>query len=103
VLATNGALMALCDTPTFRLKVARGTKHAFDCPGLVSLLAPYADPQTHVIIEEAQAMPGQGTRSICMREVGFGLWLGLLGALGLAHTRALAWGSVCWGWGRTRK
>ena len=66
VLPTDGALVALCDTPTLRLKVARGTKHAFDCPGLVSLLAPYADPQTHVIIEEAQAMPVQGTRSMCM-------------------------------------
>ena len=56
-------------------------------PGLVALLAPSAGSQTHVSIEEAQAMPGQGTRSMFTIGVGFGVWLGILGALGLAYTR----------------
>ena len=56
-------------------------------PGLVALLASFSSPQSHVIIEEAQAMPGQGTRSMFTIALGMGVWLGILGALGLAHTR----------------
>ena len=40
-----------------------------------------------MIIEEAQAMPGQGTRSMFTIGLGFGVWLGILATLGLAHTR----------------
>jgi hypothetical protein len=50
-------------------------------PGLVGLLAPSTGSQTHVIIEEAQAMPGQGTRSMLTIGLGMGVWLGILGAL----------------------
>jgi hypothetical protein len=56
-------------------------------PGLVALLGPYRGAQVHVVIEEAQAMPGQGTRSMFTIGLGMGVWLGILGALGLAHTR----------------
>jgi len=51
------------------------------------LLAPYTGLQSHVLIEEAQAMPGQGTRSMFTIGLGFGVWLGILATLGLAHTR----------------
>src|SRR5262249_51205298 len=87
VLAPDGTLQALCDTPTLTLKTTRGTKQEYDIPGLVALLAPYSAPQTHVIIEEAQAMPGQGVRSMFTCGLGFGVWLGMLATLGLAHTR----------------
>jgi len=56
-------------------------------PGLVALLAPYAGTQAHVTLEEAQAMPGQGVRSMFTCGVGFGVWLALLAALALPHTR----------------
>jgi crossover junction endodeoxyribonuclease RuvC len=87
VLAHDGTLVSVHDTPILTLQVARGTRHEYDVPGLVSLLAPYRAPQSHVIIEEAQAMPGQGTRSMFTCGLGFGVWLGLLAALGLAYTR----------------
>ena len=80
-------LEALCDTPTLTLKTTRGTRQEYDVPGLVALLASFSSPQSHVIIEEAQAMPGQGTRSMFTIGLGMGVWLGILGALGLAHTR----------------
>ena len=54
---------------------------------MVALLAPYAVPQAHVLLEESQAMPGQGTRSMFTVGLGFGVWLGILAALRLAHTR----------------
>ena len=87
VLAPDGALVALWDVPVLTLRTSRGTRQEYDVPGLVRLLAPYTDSQPHVLIEEAQAMPGQGTRSMFTIGLGFGVWLGILGALGLAHTR----------------
>ena len=86
-LSDDGSLMALQDTPVLTLKVARGTRHEYDCPGMAGLLIPYAGAGLHVIIEEAQAMPGQGTRSMFTIGLGFGLWLGILAALGLPYTR----------------
>ena len=87
VLALDGTLKALYDTPTLTLRTSRGTPQEYDIHGLVGLLAPYAGPQTHVIIEEAQVMPAQGTRSMFTIGLGMGVWLGVLDTYGLAHTR----------------
>jgi crossover junction endodeoxyribonuclease RuvC len=78
---------SLYDVPTLTLKTSRGTKQEYDVPGLVGLLAPYTGSQTHVLIEEAQAMPGQGVRSTWTTGYGYGLWLGVLATLRLPHTR----------------
>lgn len=88
VLAHDGTLVALHDTPVLTLSTSRGTRQEYDVPGLVALLQPYAGPQAHVILEESQAMPNQGTRSMFTIGLGFGVWLGILGTLGLAHTRS---------------
>src|SRR6184192_2226693 len=90
VLAADGVLVALHDVPTLSLTTRRGTKQEYDIPGLVALLALYTGSQTHVSIEEAQAMPGQGTRSMFTVGLGFGVWLGMLGALGLAGDKEQA-------------
>ncbi len=66
---------------------SRGTRQEYDLPGLVALLGPYAGSQAHVTLEESQAMPGQGVRSMFMIGVGFGVWLALLAALALPSTR----------------
>ena len=58
VLAPDGTLEALRDVPTLVLRTSRGTRQEYDVPGLVGLLGPYVGPQAHVLIEEAQAMPG---------------------------------------------
>jgi crossover junction endodeoxyribonuclease RuvC len=93
ILDQDGALVALHDTPTLTLSTNRGTRQEYDLPGIVGLLQPYAGPQTHVMLEEAQAMPGQGVRSMFTTGLGFGVWLGILGTLGLAYTRVrpLVW------------
>jgi hypothetical protein len=73
VLDAVGALVALCDTPVLHLPMARGRgRHEYDVLGLVALLMPYAGPQTHVLLEETQAMPGQGVRSMFTCELGMG-------------------------------
>lgn len=87
ILDVHGALVGVFDTPVLTLATSRGTKLEYDVPGLVALLTPYAGAQAHVTLEESQAMPGQGVRSMFMVGVGFGVWLALLAALALPHTR----------------
>jgi hypothetical protein len=79
-----GALVALADTPTLALHIARGTRHDYDVPGMVALVVPYAG--LHVVIEASQPMPGQGTRSMFTIGYGYGLWLGILAALQVPYT-----------------
>ena len=62
VLDAHGTLKALADTPTLTLKVQRGTKQVYDVAGMAAMLRPYSGLQVHVMIEESQPMPGQGTR-----------------------------------------
>jgi hypothetical protein len=87
VLAPDGALEAVCDTPTLMLRTSRGTRQEYDVPGLAALLAPYSGPQSHVLIEEAQSMPQQGVRSMFTCGLGMGIWLGVLAALKFPYTR----------------
>jgi crossover junction endodeoxyribonuclease RuvC len=87
VLAPDGTLDALWDTPTLTLRSSRGIRQEYDMPGLVALLAPYGGSQTQVMIEESQPMPGQGVRSMFTCGLGMGVWLGVLAALEIPHTR----------------
>lgn len=86
VLSPAGILEGLHDVPVLSLKVQRGTRAVYDVPGMVALLRPYGAAQAHVCIEEAQAMPGQGTRSMFTIGHGYGLWLGILAALQIPYT-----------------
>ena len=104
VLDAHGTLAALADTPTLTLKVQRGTRQVYDVPGMAALLRSYAGHQCQVYIEEAQAMPGQGSRSMYTVGLGYGLWLGILASLcSRIPACALASGSARWRWGRTKK
>src|SRR5438552_3736157 len=64
VLDAVGALVALCDTPVLHLPMAVGGRHEYNVLGLGALLAPFAGPQTHVLLEETQAMPRRGTPNV---------------------------------------
>lgn len=86
VLSPTGALEGLHDTPVLTLKVQRGSKQVYDVPGMVNILRPYAGLHVHVVLEESQPMPGQGTRSMFTIGLGYGLWLGILAALRIAYT-----------------
>jgi hypothetical protein len=87
VLDAAGALVALQDTPTLTVRVQPGAKQEYDLPGMTALLQPSTGNGLHVCIEEAQAMPGQGVRSMFTTGLGFGLWLGILAALQIPYTR----------------
>jgi crossover junction endodeoxyribonuclease RuvC len=86
VLSLSGTLITLADTPTLTLKVQRGRKQVYDVPGMVKLLRPYGGLHVHVYIEESQAMPGQGSRSMFTVGLGYGVWLGILATLELPYT-----------------
>jgi crossover junction endodeoxyribonuclease RuvC len=86
VVDPAGALVAVHDTPTLTLHVARGTRHDYDVPGMCALLAPYAGAGLHVVIEASQAMPGQGVRSTFSTGYGYGLWVGILAAMQVLYT-----------------
>jgi crossover junction endodeoxyribonuclease RuvC len=86
VLSTEGTLEALADTPTLTLKVQRGTKQVYDVAGMIDILQPYVGRRVHVVIEESQAMPGQGTRSMFTIGYGYGIWLGLLTSMQFPYT-----------------
>jgi crossover junction endodeoxyribonuclease RuvC len=86
ILDADGALVALHDVPTLTVSTSRGTRHEYDLPAMAALLKPSV-PHGHVVIEESQAMPGQGVRSMFTIGLGFGVWLGVVGTLGFAHTR----------------
>jgi crossover junction endodeoxyribonuclease RuvC len=85
-LSAEGTLLAVHDTPVLTLKVQRGTKQVYDVPGMVNILRPYTNRQVHVLIEESQPMPGQGTRSMFTVGLGYGLWIAMLATLQLPYT-----------------
>jgi hypothetical protein len=87
ILDADGALVALHDVPTLTVSTSRGSRQEYNLPAMAALLKPYIR-HGHVVIEEAQAMPDQGVRSMFTIGLGFGVWLGVVGALGLAHTRS---------------
>jgi crossover junction endodeoxyribonuclease RuvC len=93
VLTADGTFVAVFDTPTLTLVKRQSLRQAFDLVALARLLAPYAGEPVHVMLEESQSMPGQGVASTFQTGVGFGVWLGVVGALGLPHTlvRPFVW------------
>lgn len=82
-----GTPLDVRDTPTVTLQMSRGTRREYDVSGMAAILAPFMRLHVHVILEESQAMPGQGVRSTFTTGLGFGLWLGVLAALTLPYTR----------------
>jgi crossover junction endodeoxyribonuclease RuvC len=93
VLAHAGAFVGVYDTPVLTLRTSRGHRAEYDTVGMASLLRPYVDQHVHVVIEESQAMPGQGVRSMFTTGYGYGLWLGILAALQVPYTpvRPVVW------------
>jgi len=57
----------------------------YDIVGMSNLLRPFHPSNSLVIIERAQAMPKQGVVSMFKFGKGYGIWLGILGCLGLSY------------------
>lgn len=83
----NGQVQTF-DTPYAKVK---GGKGEYSTAGMVRLLKPFepvlpGDEAVHVVMELVHAMPGQGVTSMFNFGKGYGIWLGILSALGLPYT-----------------
>lgn len=83
--ATREPLVTLHDTPTFK---GEG-RTLYDEAGMSDLLRGVAKsyPDVFVTIEQVHAMPKQGVSSSFNFGMGYGIWLGIVAALGLPSQR----------------
>lgn len=89
----GGAVAVLCgrsveviDTPTFKLK----DKRHYDTHAMAEILAGYCRQRgTIVAIEHVTAMRGWGISTCFKLGVGYGIWLGILGALRVFDVRTV--------------
>jgi crossover junction endodeoxyribonuclease RuvC len=82
----NDGKVSIIDTPVIKIKKGKTSKSEF-LPSEMAGLLRDAGGGCHVFIESVHAMPGQGVTSMFGFGVGYGLWLGIVAALGLPHTK----------------
>lgn len=81
----NGNIVVHClDTPTLRLQSGKKTRQHFDLQAMRRILA--AGAIDHAFLEAVHSMPSQGVVSSFQFGMGFGMWQGLLAALGIPYT-----------------
>ena len=76
------------DTPTASVKKG-SSKKVYLVAEMASFIRSFgdsSDPHSHVYIEDVHAMPGQGVSSTFNFGRGFGLWEGIVAALGIPYT-----------------
>lgn len=84
VLDADGAPILSTRTPVVRV----GTKRTYDIPGMVGLLEEAltaAQGKVSAVIEKVGTMPRDGRVGAFNFGVGYGLWLGILSALGISY------------------
>lgn len=74
------------DTPTVEVKSGKRKKNMHVESGMVNILKAYKDKDVHVYIEKVHSMPGQGVRAMFSMGEGYGLWRGIVAALGMPYT-----------------
>jgi crossover junction endodeoxyribonuclease RuvC len=91
----GGARVRMADTPNVRTSDARGReRRVYDEAEMARVLRGMACsieggdlPEVHAFIEQVHAMPKQGVASSFTFGMGYGIWLGILAALRIPHTR----------------
>lgn len=78
--------ISLFDTPTLEIRNGKKKKRLCDTQGMVHILKPYIDKDTHVGLEKIHSMPGQGVASMFSMGEGFGIWKGLIAMAGFKLT-----------------
>ena len=91
-----GSVAFLRDHPTWKLVVVPTpvVGKEYDIPAMAKLFDKKVE--YFVIVERAQTMPGQGSVSGGTFMMGYGIWLGILGALGIPYqiVHARVWTKV---------
>lgn len=84
----KGKLITLHDTPTITVKRGQKNKNEYLIGHMVTILKSMRSfGNVHCAIENIHSMPGQGVTSMFSMGTGFGMWLGMLAALEIPHTR----------------
>jgi len=97
---TETKSVAFFDMPTFKVKSGKKNKSDYDVPAIAAWLGKFSEnPRSavftglHVVIEKQQAMPPalhgrpQGNVSTGMVMYGYGILIGVLGAIGIPFDR----------------
>jgi len=105
VAVLDGDGVQFHETPTIEGKAKTKSKvtgkakvrRLYDEPGMAAILRPYISAATRLAIEQVNAMPKtdpksgnvmtMGATSMFNFGMGFGIWLGILAALGIPHVR----------------
>jgi Holliday junction resolvasome RuvABC endonuclease subunit len=100
VIDDSGKFVFVVDAPVVEVAKPKGKSRQYSplmmCTALRETLK--GGDGVHAFIEEQQAMPGQGVKSMFTIGLGFGLWLGAMAALGIPHTRVrpATWKKALW-------
>lgn len=80
---TSAGNIELHDCPILNV----GKKHTCNPAGMAAILRGYQDSSEGLLvgIEKVHSMPGQGVASTFCFGEGYGVWLGILAALGIRH------------------
>lgn len=84
-LDEQGNAFEIHDTPMLTIKRNKSIRREFDRPKMVEILRfPNSVDRNRVIvaIERVNSMPGQGVASSFSFGMGYGIWLGIIAALG---------------------
>lgn len=87
----DGTRPLVFDTPTLEVKRGRSVKRIHNEAAMAGILRECSNAM-HATIEAVHAMPGNGLRQPSISSMfnfgqGYGTWLGILAALGIAHDR----------------
>ena len=85
IILPNGGI-SLHDTPTLQVKPGSGKRQYSESQMALIILMAREGGRLTVCIEKQQSMPGQGVASTFSTGYGFGLWIGILAALGISYT-----------------
>jgi hypothetical protein len=81
-----GSAVLIHDTPTVPVKSGRKTKNDYVIQSMASILRGFLQhDQVFAVLEKVHSMPEQGVASSFDFGRGFGLWEGLLAALGISY------------------
>jgi crossover junction endodeoxyribonuclease RuvC len=85
VLHGNGELVFF-DTPTTQISSGKKNKNVYIENKMTGILKGFVDYGVHVMIEKQQSMPKQGLSSTFQTGYGYGVWIGIINALGYPYT-----------------
>ena len=85
VAVIQGTEVVVFDMPVIIEDKGKKTHNRFDDRAMANIVSKYKDLDHFVVLEAAQAFPKQGGVSNFSTGLGFGIWRGILAALGMKY------------------